>query len=41
MAKCVNDDDFKHKRLYPSFNHIREVSVKIILAIGKYSYEVS
>ncbi|VDK68955.1 unnamed protein product [Onchocerca ochengi] len=39
VAKCVNDEDFKHKRLYPSFSRIRDVSLKIILAIGKYSYE--
>ncbi|VBB32609.1 unnamed protein product [Acanthocheilonema viteae] len=39
VAKCVNDDDFKYKRLYPSLSHIREVSIKIILAIGKYAYE--
>ncbi|MCP9262173.1 Malic enzyme [Dirofilaria immitis] len=39
VAKCVNDEDFKHKRLFPSINRIREVSLKIILAIGKYSYE--
>uniref|UniRef100_A0A915PK80 Malic enzyme n=1 Tax=Setaria digitata TaxID=48799 RepID=A0A915PK80_9BILA len=39
VAKCVNDDDMKYRRLFPSFSRIRDVSLKIILAIGKYSYE--
>ncbi|VDK87318.1 unnamed protein product [Litomosoides sigmodontis] len=39
VAKCVNDDDFKHKRLYPSLSHIRDVSMKVTLAVGKYGYE--
>ncbi|VDN05931.1 unnamed protein product [Thelazia callipaeda] len=39
VAKSVSSDDYQCRRLYPSFSRIREVSLKIIIALGKYSYE--
>uniref|UniRef100_A0A915PD78 Malic enzyme n=1 Tax=Setaria digitata TaxID=48799 RepID=A0A915PD78_9BILA len=39
VANTVTDKDFKLGRLYPRLNRIREVSVKIAVAVGEHAYE--
>ncbi|EJD74104.1 malic enzyme [Loa loa] len=39
VANTVTDKDFKLGRLYPRLNRIRELSVKIALAVGEHAYK--
>ncbi|VDN24699.1 unnamed protein product [Gongylonema pulchrum] len=40
VAKCVTKEDIYVKRLYPSMSRLREISVKIALAMGEYAYKM-
>lgn len=40
VANSVTDKDFKVGRLYPRLNRIRELSVKIAIAVGEHAYKV-
>ncbi|VDK28129.1 unnamed protein product [Gongylonema pulchrum] len=39
VANCVGDKDFKVGRVYPRLNRIREVSIKIAVAVGEHGYQ--
>ncbi|VDK87317.1 unnamed protein product, partial [Litomosoides sigmodontis] len=39
VANTVTDKDFKVGRLYPRLNRIREISIRIAIALGEHAYE--